>query len=137
MNAIFSWLSLLASFANLFAVASGQPKEPPPIGKISGAEVRSTRLYTFFEPLSAILNRCLKHINKFKQIIQVQDLGTAAGFGASIDIRPVRKLPIKPKTDLEAGKLIAEFEQIPSFFPPKNIEIAKGSLLDDDLKTAR
>ena len=39
MKAIFAWLSLLASLANLPDVASGQPEEPLAIGKIPGAEV--------------------------------------------------------------------------------------------------
>ena len=39
MKAIFAWLSLLASLANLFDVASGQPEEPLAIGKMPGAEV--------------------------------------------------------------------------------------------------
>ena len=39
MKAIFAWLSLLASLANLFDIASGIPEEPLAIGKMPGAEV--------------------------------------------------------------------------------------------------
>ena len=39
MKAMFAWLPLLASLANLFAVASGQPEEPPAIVKKSMPEV--------------------------------------------------------------------------------------------------
>ena len=39
MKAIFAWLSLLASLANLFDVASGQPEVPLAIGEMPGAEV--------------------------------------------------------------------------------------------------
>ena len=44
MKAILALLSLLASLANLFAVARGQPEELPAIEKISGAEVSIKRL---------------------------------------------------------------------------------------------
>ena len=39
MKSIFAWLSLLASLANLFDVASGQAEEPLAIEKMLGAEV--------------------------------------------------------------------------------------------------
>ena len=39
MRAIFAWLSLLASLASLFDVASGQAEVPLAIGKMPGAEV--------------------------------------------------------------------------------------------------
>ena len=45
---MFAWLFLLASLANVFAVASGQPEERPAIGKISGAEVSDDKLCIFF-----------------------------------------------------------------------------------------
>ena len=45
---MFAWLFLLASLANVFAVASGQPEESLAIGKISGAEVSDDRLCIFF-----------------------------------------------------------------------------------------
>ena len=56
-----------------------------------------------------------------------------------MDIGPAGKLPINPENELETGKLLAEFEQsdisqIPS---APNLEVAKGSILDNDLKTAR
>ena len=43
MKAILASLSLLASLANLFAVARGQPEELPAIENISGAEVSTKR----------------------------------------------------------------------------------------------
>ena len=43
MKAILASLSLLASLANLFTVARGQPEELPAIEKISGAEVNIKR----------------------------------------------------------------------------------------------
>ena len=63
----------------------------------------------------------------------------ALGLGAAMDIGPAGKLPINPENELETGKLLAEFEQsdisqIPS---APNFEFAKGSILDNDLKTAR
>ena len=48
MKAMFAWLFLLASLANVFAVASGQPEESLAIGKISGAEVSADKLCIFF-----------------------------------------------------------------------------------------
>ena len=51
---MFAWLFLLASLANIFAVASGQLEEQPAIGKISGAEVGDDRLCIFFSLLAAI-----------------------------------------------------------------------------------
>lgn len=103
MKAMFAWLSLLVSLANLFAVASGKPEELP-----------------------AILKTLMP---------KVQDLGTVAGFGTEMNIGPAGKLPIKPESELESGKLIAELEQIPPEI--KDVEMAKGSILDKDLKTAR
>ena len=67
-------------------------------------------------------------------MIQVQDLETA------MDIGPAEKLPIKPENDLESGKLIAEggIEQIAPKLPDASqVEFAKGSILENDLKTAR
>ena len=40
MKAMFAWLSLLTSLANLFAVASGQPEEGPAKLKTFIPEVR-------------------------------------------------------------------------------------------------
>ena len=48
MKATFAWLSLLASLANLFDVASGQPEEPLAMGKIPGAEVSFQQLRIIF-----------------------------------------------------------------------------------------
>ena len=48
MKAIFAWLSLLASLANLHDVASGQPEEPLAMGKIPGAEVSFQQLRIIF-----------------------------------------------------------------------------------------
>ena len=45
IRAIFAWLSLLASLANLFDVASGQPEEPLAIGKMPGAGVSFSFLF--------------------------------------------------------------------------------------------
>ena len=61
------------------------------------------------------------------------------------------RLSVDPENDLETGKLIAEIEKIP---PPDitvhqctphhcttlnftNLDVAKGSILDNDLKKAR
>ena len=44
MKALLASLSLLASSANLFAVAIGHPEELPALEKISGAEVSIKRL---------------------------------------------------------------------------------------------
>ena len=75
---------------------------------------------------------------KFKQTIQVQDLGTAAGLGTAMDIGPAGKLPIEPENELETGKLIKEFEELPiPMAKAINLERAKGSILDNDLETAR
>ena len=48
MKATFAWLSLLASLANRFDVASGQPEELLAIGKMPGAEVSFEQLYLIF-----------------------------------------------------------------------------------------
>ena len=48
MKAIFAWLSLLASLANLFDVASGQPEEPLAMGEMHGSEVGFWRLRIIF-----------------------------------------------------------------------------------------
>ena len=55
----------------------------------------------------------------------------------AMDIGPAGKLPIKPENDLEAGKLIAEFEDLGGIPKVPNLESAKGSILDNDLETAR
>merc|ERR1711934_965308 len=62
-----------------------------------------------------------------------------SGLGTEMDIGQAGKLPINPENELETGKLLAEYEkseisQIPS---APNLEVAKGSILDNDLKTAR
>ena len=48
MRAIFAWLSLLASLANLFDVASGRPEEPLAMGEMHGSEVSFWRLRIIF-----------------------------------------------------------------------------------------
>ena len=48
MKAIFAWLSLLASLANLFDVASGRPEEPLAMGEMNGSEVGFWRLRIIF-----------------------------------------------------------------------------------------
>ena len=74
---------------------------------------------------------------KFKQTIQVQDPGTAKGLGTAMDIGPAGKLPIEPENELETGKLIAEFEDLGGMPKVPDLEWAKGSILDNDLETAR
>ena len=54
-----------------------------------------------------------------------------------MDIGPAEKLPIEPENDLESGKLIAEFEDLGGIPKVPNLESAKGSILDNDLETAR
>ena len=49
------------------------------------------------------------------------------------------RLSVDPENDLETGKLIAEMEEIP---PPHainftNLDLVKGSILDNDLKKAK
>ena len=57
MKAIVALLSLLASLANVFAVARGQPEKLPAIEKISGGEVGIKRLRSggFFIVFEAVL----------------------------------------------------------------------------------
>ena len=74
---------------------------------------------------------------KFKQTIQVQDLGTDVGLGTAMDIGTAGKLPIEPENELETGKLIAEFEDLGGMPKVPDHEWAKGSILDNDLETAR
>ena len=57
MKAIFAWLSLLASLANLPDVASGQPEEPLAIGKMPGAEVSFQQFFLFFLFLEAVFTQ--------------------------------------------------------------------------------
>ena len=54
-------------------------------------------------------------------------------------IGPAGKLPIKPENELETGKLLAEFNQsdISQIQDAPNLEIVKGSILENDLETAR
>ena len=57
-----------------------------------------------------------------------------------MDIGPAVKLPIEPENDLESGKLIAEgdMNQIAPKLPyASQVDFAKGSILENDLKTAR
>ena len=57
-----------------------------------------------------------------------------------MNIGPAEKLPIKPENDLESGKLIAEgdMNQIAPKLPyASQVDFAKGSILENDLKTAR
>ena len=50
---------------------------------------------------------------------------------------PAGKLPIEPENNLESGKLIAEFEDLGGIPKIPDLESAKGSILDNDLETAR
>ena len=57
-----------------------------------------------------------------------------------MDIGIAGKLPIEPENDLESGKLIAEgdMNQIAPKLPDASqVDFAKGSILENDLKTAR
>ena len=45
--------------------------------------------------------------------------------------------PPGPENEIETGKLIKEFDDIPFEHIPPSIETAKGSILDNDLKKAR
>ena len=56
--------------------------------------------------------------------------------GADVDIGPAGKLPVQPENELETGRLEEVYEKIPLNLPP-SIETAKGSILENDLKTAR
>ena len=49
------------------------------------------------------------------------------------------KLSVDPENDLETGKLIAEIEEIPPLHALNftNFELAKGSILDNDVEKAR
>ena len=49
------------------------------------------------------------------------------------------KLSVDPENDLETGKLIAEIEEIPPLHALNftNLDLAKGSILDNDLEIAR
>ena len=49
------------------------------------------------------------------------------------------KLFVDPENDLETGKLIAEIEEIPPLHALNftNFELAKGSILDNDVEKAR
>ena len=61
------------------------------------------------------------------------------------------KLSVDPENDLETGKLIAEFEKIPPLHTTvhqctphhctplnfTNLDLAKGSILDNDVEKAR
>ena len=49
------------------------------------------------------------------------------------------KVSVDPENDLETGKLIAEIEEIPPLHALNftNFELAKGSILDNDVEKAR
>ena len=49
------------------------------------------------------------------------------------------KLSVDPKNDLETGKLIAEIDEIPPMHALNftDFALAKGSILDNDVKKAR
>ena len=49
------------------------------------------------------------------------------------------KLSVDPENDFETGKLIAEIEEIPPLHALNftNFELAKGSILDNDVEKAR
>ena len=68
--------------------------------------------------------------------MKVNDLGGAADFGIAVDIGPAKKLPVQPENELETGRLKEVYEKMPLNLPP-TIEIAKGSILDKHLKSAR
>ena len=137
---MFAWLPMLASLANLFAFASGQPEEQLAILKTPIAEVSVWLFCINFPNLGSyfIGSKCFSQTNKkFKQTIQVQDLGTDVGLGTAMDIGTAGKLPIEPENELETGKLIAEFEDLGGMPKVPDLEWAKGSILDNDLETAR
>ena len=79
----------------------------------------------------------------FKQIFQANDPGTANDFGTAVDIGPaVTKLSVKPQDDLETGKLIKEFDSFDGMDPHikhiiSKVSLAKGSILETDLKKAK
>ena len=51
-------------------------------------------------------------------------------------IGPAKNFPVQPENELETGRLEDVYEKIPLNLPP-SIEIAKGNILDKNLKTAR
>ena len=53
-----------------------------------------------------------------------------------MNIGPAGKWPVHPKNGLETGRLEEVNEKMPLNIPP-SIEIAKGSILDKNLKLAR
>ena len=77
------------------------------------------------------------------QIFKVNDPETAADFDTAVDIGPaVAKLSVNPADDLETGKLIKEFDSFDGMDPHfkhilKKVSLAKGSILEKDLKKAR
>ena len=64
---MFAWLPLLASLANLFALASGQPEEARAILKMPIAEVSVLLLCINFPNLGNYLNTCLKLIRNLNK----------------------------------------------------------------------
>ena len=56
MKAMFAWLSLLTSLANLFAVASGQPEEGPAKLKTFIPEVRIWLFVSMFLTLVKVFD---------------------------------------------------------------------------------
>ena len=133
MKAIFAWVSLLASLANLFDVASGIPEEPLAIGKMPGVEVNFCRLCIISIVFGSYFTQTKKYFKLtdiYKQLFKAEVLGAAVGIG------PAEKLPVQPVNEVETGRLEEVFEKMPLKLP-SSIEIAKGSILDKNLKTAR
>ena len=58
------------------------------------------------------------------------------GLGAAVDIGTAESLPVQPENELETGRLEEVYEKMPFNLPP-SIEIAKGNILDKNLKKAR
>ena len=75
-------------------------------------------------------NTYLKLIDIFTQPFK------AKGIGAGVDIGPAGNFPMQPENELETGRLEEVYDKIPLNLPP-SIETAKGSIHENDLKTAR
>ena len=58
------------------------------------------------------------------------------GLGAAMGIGPAENFPVQPENELETGRLKEVYEKMPLNIPP-SIEIAKGNILDKNLKSAR
>ena len=75
-------------------------------------------------------NTYLKLIDIFKQLFKAEVLG------AAVDIGPAGKLHVQPANEFKTRRLKEVYEKMPLNLPP-SIEIAKGNILDKNLKTAR